>query len=107
MSRGSLSDRSDIAQAARRGDPKNRRTRRPRKSPCGNPHSPPTGLDGSFDRAEGGKGNAALRAKLRWDEVSTDTSGFSSRVRTYKLEVEYSANEVNWFLKDRYSVPAK
>ena len=107
MSRGSLSDRSDIAQAARRGDPKNRKTRRPRKSPCGNPPSIPTGLTGEFDRAEGGKGNAALRAKLRWDEVSTDTSGFSSRVRTYKLEVEYSANEVNWFLKDRYSVPAK
>lgn len=98
--RGRERDAAEEAAGRRRG-------LRPKRSPCGNPPATPTNLFGEFDRAEGGRGNAALRAKLRWDEVIKDTAGHSSRVDVYKLEVEYSADQVNWFLKNRYSIPAK
>lgn len=98
--RGHERDAAEEAAGSRRG-------LRPKRSPCGNPPAKPMNLFGEFDRAEGGKGNAALRAKLRWGEVTTDTAGHSSRVEIYKAEIEYSADHINWFLMDRLTIPAK
>ena len=97
-----------MARVRRRGQHADlRRARRRRKSPCDRPPAQPTGLTGSFDRAEGGRGADRIRAQLRWDEVTTDTSGFPIRVRAYKVEVDYSANGVDWFLRSRHTVLAK
>lgn len=78
------------------------------KSPCNRPPSAPTGLVGEFDRTEGGRGNR-VAADLRWTEVTTDTSGLSSRVRSYRVELfaSLTEEETDWFLVDRYIVPAK
>ncbi len=84
-----------------------RRARRRRRSPCDRPPARPTDLTGAFDRDEGGRGAHRIRATLRWNEVTTDTSGFPIRLRSYKVELEYSADGLNWFLRSRHAVPAK
>jgi microcystin-dependent protein len=84
----------------------NKHHRKVRKSPCNRPPSAPTGLVGSFDRVEGAR-HARIRAKLRWGEVSTDSSGFRLSVRDYIVEVEYTANGSDWFQARRYTVSAK
>lgn len=84
-----------------------RRARRRRRSPCDRPPARPTDLTGAFDRDEGGRGAHRIRATLRWNEVTTDTSGFPIRLRAYKVEVEYSANGTDWFLRSRHTVLAK
>jgi len=97
-----------MARVRRRGQHADlRRARRRRKSPCDRPPAQPTGLTGSFDRDEGGRGAHRIRAQLRWNEVTTDTSGFPITIRAYKVEVEYSADGLNWFLRSRHTVSAK
>jgi hypothetical protein len=74
---------------------------------CKRPPTAPTGLVGEFDRAEGGRGGHRIRARLRWNEVTTDLSGFPVRLSRYDVEVEYSANGVDWFQRSRHRVSAK
>lgn len=96
-----------MARVRRRGQRADlRRARERRKSPCLRPPAQPTGLTGSFDRDEGGRENR-IRAKLRWDEVTTNTAGAPITIRAYKVEIEYSANGFDWFLRSRHTVPAK
>lgn len=84
-----------------------RRAKRRAKRPCRSAPSAPTGLVGEFDRAEGGRGASRIRARLRWTEVTTDVAARPIVVRSYLVEVEYSANGSDWFLRSRHTVSAK
>ncbi len=84
----------------------NKHHRKVRRSPCNRPAAAPANPVGSFDRVEGPR-HARIRAKLRWDEVTKDTSGFRLSVRGYVVEVEYTANGTDYFQARRYDVPAK
>jgi len=76
-------------------------------SPCGRPPSTPANLWGEFFVRPGGARHHRWRARIRWNEVNTDTSGFTITIRQYKVEFEYSANDVDWFLDQRYTIPGK
>jgi len=97
---------TDRVKGGKKGKGKhNKHHRKVRKSPCDRPAVAPTGLVGSFDRVEGAR-HARIRAKLRWGEVNTDTSGFRISVN-YVVELEYTANGNDYFLARRYTVSAK
>lgn len=89
------------------GDLRRARKHAERVSPCNRPPATPTGLVAVWDRDEGGRGSARIRARVRWQEVHTDISGFAIRIDRYDLEVQYSADSVNWFLRSRHRVSAK
>jgi hypothetical protein len=79
--------------------------RRHWKSPCDRPPIAPLNPVSSFDRV--GARHLKIRLKMRWDEVHEDTSGFRLTLRNYVVVVEYSADQVNWFLDVRRNVSAK
>ena len=76
-------------------------------SPCGRPPKTPGGLVGAFFVQPGGQRHNRWRLSTKWNEITKDTSGFKITLRHYKLEVEYSANGTDWFLHDRFTIPAK
>ena len=77
-----------------------------RNSPCGRPPVQVAGVTGSFDRAEAGRHNR-IRAKVHWDEVTLDTSGFKIRVKHYIAQLQYTPNGSDWFTARRATVGAK
>ena len=85
-----------------------REQRRIQRSPCKRPPSTIAvgSLFGEYDRAERGR-HRRIRARLRWAEVHTDTSGFPITIRNYHVEWQYSANDVDYFESGRFVVPAK
>lgn len=84
-----------------------RRARKRPKRQCRPAPLAPTGLTGEYDRDEGGRGGHRIRAKLRWDEVTADTAGRAITLDAYKVEVEYSPNGTDWYVRSRHWVPAK
>ena len=101
--------RGDTAELARKAGGHGKRANRHRKNPC--PHRPAQidsgDLFGEFFKRPGKGRHNRWRWRIRWPEVRFDADGFPLIVRTYAVEVEYSANEVDWFLLDRIQVPAK
>jgi len=77
-----------------------------RKRPCRSLPAVPTGLVGSFDRAEGTRYNR-IRMLCRWGEVHEDVAGRPITIRYYLLEWQYSADGDNWYDADRETVSAK
>lgn len=84
-----------------------RRAKRRPKRPCRTRPATPTGLTGTWDRVEGGRGAHRIRLRLRWDETHEDAVGRPLRVQAYKVEIEYSANGTDWFPHRRLISPAR
>lgn len=76
------------------------------RSPCGLPPIAPTNLIGEFDKSEAER-HRRWRLRLRWDEVTEDTVGFPIALRHYVVEIQYSANDTDWFDANRRVVSAK
>jgi hypothetical protein len=86
------------------------------KSPCNRPPIAPTTLTGVFSKHHGRKRHNHWQLLVKWDEVSTDTSGITIPIGRYRLEVYDSATEVDdlaegtveqWNLDERFLIPAK
>lgn len=81
-----------------------------RKNPC--PHGPrmldnATEMFGEYVLHEGPRRHNRWQANLRWNEIDVDSDGFPLQMREYVLEIQYSANNVDWFDHSRHLVPTK
>jgi hypothetical protein len=84
--------------------------RRHKHNPC--PHGPrqldsATELQGSFFKHPGRKRHNHWNAKFRWTEVNVDSDGFPLIILRYRVEIDYSADGIDWFLASRHTVSAK
>jgi hypothetical protein len=87
-----------------------KRYRRHKHNPC--PHAPrqlnsATELVGTFFKHPGRKRHNHWNAKFRWTEVNVDSDGFPLIVLRYRVEIDYSADGIDWFLASRHTVSAK
>ncbi len=62
---------------------------------------------GEFFRHPGRQRHNHWFAAIRWREINVDSDGFPLIVKSYAVEVEYSADGFDWFLHQRLMVPAK
>jgi hypothetical protein len=84
--------------------------RRHKHNPC--PHGPrqldsATELVGTFFKHPGRKRHNHWNAKFRWTEVDVDSDGFPLIILRYRVEIDYSADGIDWFLASRHTVSAK
>lgn len=76
-------------------------------SPCLRPPLVPADLIGTFVKHPGRKRHNRWTMRMRWTEVTTDTSGFTISIKSYAVEIQASADGSNWFLSSRHHVPGK
>jgi hypothetical protein len=79
-------------------------------NPC--PHKPrqldfTTDLQGVFFKHLGRKRHNHWAMRVHWSEVNTDSDGFPMIILRYEVEIDESADGIDWFLSSRHMLSAK
>lgn len=98
--------RSTDPRAAARSTSEHPRKVRHKKRPCGNPPAAPTGLSTTWQSTDAGRFDR-IRGRLRWNEVTLDTGGLSTRIASYHGQIQHSKDQVSWSDPERFKVAAK